>query len=355
MNVALTLDGCRHRRERLVAEIQSLGLSGALLRHPRHVHYFSGFWHLGRPHFATALIVRADGSSTLFVPYEPEGQAIVADEVVLYESSRYATLLDRQQAIIESCVAPRLSALSSVGTDTDDFENVLLRLRRRKDPDEVELLKAGMAGCGAAYARAQELLQPGVTELGVYAEMYAAAVKKVGEPITEFGNDFQCGTLGSLPRQRPVEAGTTAILDVSVVVRGYSSDLCRTFVIGAEPNDAQRDAHACVMEALAYVEATVKPGVSCRQVHEHVFKMLNGYNGWTFTHHLGHGIGMTAHEAPRLNPNWDDVFEVGDVFTAEPGLYGEAIRAGIRVEHNYLVTTDGIERLSEYPTTLFST
>jgi len=42
-----------------------------------------------------------------------------------------------------------------------------------------------------------------------------------------------------------------------------------------------------------------------------------------FDHHLGHGIGLFPHEGPHLNPNtnWDDVFEVGNVFTAEPGPY----------------------------------
>jgi Xaa-Pro aminopeptidase len=58
---------------------------------------------------------------------------------------------------------------------------------------------------------------------------------------------------------------------------------------------------------------------------------------------------MSAHETPRLNPHWDDTFEIGDVFTAEPGLYGEDLRAGIRVENDYLVTSSGVERLSHFP------
>ena len=64
---------------------------------------------------------------------------------------------------------------------------------------------------------------------------------------------------------------------------------------------------------------------------------------------------MTAHEAPRLNPHWDDSFAEGDVFTAEPGLYGQELRSGIRVEHDFVVTASGVERLSDYPTDLFTT
>ena len=80
--------------------------------------------------------------------------------------------------------------------------------------------------------------------------------------------------------------------------------------------------------------------------------MIDGRNGWHFTHHLGHGIGLHCHEAPRLNPNWDDTFAVGDVFTAEPGLYADELRGGSRVEDNFLVTETGVERLSHYSTDL---
>jgi Xaa-Pro aminopeptidase len=58
---------------------------------------------------------------------------------------------------------------------------------------------------------------------------------------------------------------------------------------------------------------------------------------------------LFPHEAPHLNPNWDDVFEVGDVFTAEPGLYAPELRAGMRLENDYLVTETGVELLSDFP------
>ena len=50
-----------------------------------------------------------------------------------------------------------------------------------------------------------------------------------------------------------------------------------------------------------------------------------------------------------MNPNWDDVFQAGDVFTAEPGLYAPELRVGMRLENDYLVTKDGVELLSDFP------
>ncbi len=37
----------------------------------------------------------------------------------------------------------------------------------------------------------------------------------------------------------------------------------------------------------------------------------------------------------------------GDVVTLEPGLYIDGI-GGIRIEHNYLITDEGYERLSNH-------
>ena len=40
-------------------------------------------------------------------------------------------------------------------------------------------------------------------------------------------------------------------------------------------------------------------------------------------------------------------FEAGDIFTLEPGLYGEALRGGVRIENDYVLTEDGVIALSD--------
>lgn len=65
-----------------------------------------------------------------------------------------------------------------------------------------------------------------------------------------------------------------------------------------------------------------------------------GYEG-TFTHRVGHGIGIKAHESPYLNKaNFGAVLREGMVFTSEPGIY-LVDKFGVRHEDILLVRGEG--------------
>ena len=66
-----------------------------------------------------------------------------------------------------------------------------------------------------------------------------------------------------------------------------------------------------------------------------------------FPHHAGHGLGLTHPEAPFFVRHADETLLAGDVVTLEPGLYVAGV-GGIRIEHNYLITDDGL-RAAEQP------
>jgi Xaa-Pro aminopeptidase len=327
----------------------------------RHVHYFTGFWCSSQ--YAPLALVGHKGPTVLVVPF-PWEHELAADETVVYPSNHIGTLVDDHPAAAAGAIQDRLRSLKRIGCDglarpwlvpsaeVVDIHDVILTLRRRKDADEVELLRQAIEATEAAYRYAFGALKAGVTEVDLFAGMQAAAAAHAGEVIGEFGNDFQIGATGSAPRRRPAQNGEMAVFDLSVGVRGYRSDMCRSFVVGGRPSDQQLDAHRRIMQALAHVERTVRPGTRCKQLYEEVLALLNGYKGWSFPHHLGHGIGLSGHEAPRLNPHWDDTFEVGDVFTAEPGLYGPNLNAGERIEQIYHLSSTGLETLTTFPTAL---
>jgi len=327
----------------------------ALLTDRRYVHYFTGYWHYSSNNLVAA-VVPVEGPVTLIAPSAIEGAAV--DQSLAYQAARLCTLVDDQAGALLTVVKPLLHG--KIGADAmcrpwllpeaANLNPALYALRRAKDSDEVAMIRRAIACADAAYAKAKELLRPGVSEMHLYAQMLAAASEEAGEPIGEFGNDFQSGTHGGLPRQRAVEEGEMAIFDLTTIYRGYCCDLCRSFAVGGKPSAAQREAYCLIMDVFAYIEAAVRPGKSCRELYEEVHGMLDGRHGWSFPHHLGHGIGLNPHEAPRLNPNWDDVFQEGDTFTTEPGLYGDDLKGGIRIEQNYLITANGVTKLSAFST-----
>lgn len=354
----LEIDACRQRQGKLVAKLAEKRLDRALLSDRRQVYYFTGFWEAS---FHTPVLqLTAEGVATLWSPAKLATGPIATDTVEHYEWNRLGTLLEDWQTPLFSRIAAQLPAGVRVGYDLlppiagarEEWFNLLAeiwKLRRAKCLDEVALVRHAIRGCEAAYARAAEIIRPGMREIDIYAEMQAAAVKAVGEPIGELGNDFQAGSGGGPPRQRGVQAGELMPLDVAISVRGYRCDLCRTFVIGGEPSPAQQRAGELVLATLDAVEQAAVVGVSGAVLHQLAREKLSADSRWEFPHHLGHGTGLSIHEAPRLNPHWDDVLTTGDLFTMEPGLYGDELRGGVRIEENYWLTESGLERLSQFP------
>jgi Xaa-Pro aminopeptidase len=360
----INVEYCRERQQRLLAEMRRMSLDLVIVTRTEHVQWLTG------PRFGWvfegAVALSADGRCTLVSPNRPPDVA-AADEIVTYEAQWHSTLRNdqRQASSIEliktllgkpkpkrvgvefSSFGPHLA--NSIDAERVDVEPDLYRLRRRKDPDELARLRKAIAATGAMYARAREIIRPGINELIVFNELQTVAVRSCGEMLTGTGNDYACGEKGGPPRDRVAQDGELYILDLGPAFRGYFADNCRAIAVNRQPTPRQLAACEHIQQVFKLVERHVRPGASCRDLFNAVQAHLDQFPGAVFDHHLGHGIGLFPHEAPHLNPNWDDAFQVGDVFTAEPGLYGPDLRAGIRLENDYRVTEDGVELLSDFP------
>ena len=365
----LDLDQCRVRQQRLTAVLQDLELDRVVITGRENIQYLTGFrsFYL----MAGALCLDPNGRCTLAAPNSIPDH-VQADEVVTFEAQWLSTLRQDQVAAAAQALTAAIGPTSSVRLGADfgtsgphelqalgnpqvsleqltDVEPQLCQMRRIKDADELVMIDRAIDCTHAMYERAREIITPGINELEVFSQLHAAAVEVAGEPLTALGNDYQCNERGGPPRRRDAEAGELFILDLGPAYRGYYADNCRTFSVDRNPTDDQLTAWQAIVDTLEMVEATVKPGVSSRALYEQAAEMLAGCPLGEFPHHLGHGFGLYPHEAPHLNPNWDDTFQEGEVFTAEPGLYGPSLRAGIRLEQNYLVTADGVQRLTSFP------
>lgn len=362
-DLEINVEACRGRQRRLLDVMQRQQLDLIIVTQHEHVQYLAGprFGWIFQPVAA----LTAAGELTLVAPNKAPDVA-AADRVLTYQAQKHSTLRNDQRQASSEILAGALAGkkyrrvgveFSSFGPHLGrafgaaqliDIEPDLYELRRRKDPDELARLRKAIAGTDRMYSRAREIIRPGISELEVFNELQAAAVLEFGEMLTGTGNDYQCCSRGGPPRNGHVaQAGELYILDLGPAFRGYFADNCRTFAV-TKADGAQQEAWSHIQRVFAHVEKTVRPGKSCRELFEEACQILKESPVGIFDHHLGHGIGLFPHEGPHLNPNWDDVFQEGDVFTVEPGLYALELRAGMRLENDYLVTDRGVTLLTPF-------
>jgi len=362
----LTDEGCRRRRERFWQRLDPKPEGDCLLlAEPIHLMYLANFWidpfSLGTD-FGAFLLLRKDGHTTLIYdkrsPTSVEQAHVDERKVVNWydgqspgRGPRQLALLDAVLSLVPTPAGPLRvhdrpgdpSGLSVIST--------LASMRRQKDSDEVELLRRSMRATEAGHAWARAHIQPGMTELDVYCGVNSACIQAAGQAVVVYG-DFAVSPgperRGGPPTDRVLQAGDMFILDYSVVMGGYRSDFTNTMVVGREPTGDQRLLYDLCMQALVAGEKELRAGAACRDVYQAVRAAFDREGmAQDFPHHAGHGIGLTHPEAPFFVREANETLLAGDVVTLEPGLYVAAI-GGIRIEHNYLVTERGYERLSNH-------
>lgn len=358
----LTPEGCRLRRERFW---QRLGPwpdgDHVRLADPLHLTYLANFCvepislNAG---FGGTLILRRDGHAKLLHDDRLKSYAAVShveerSQVPWYDGQSPGKG-PRQLALVSN-VNPSGSGLHFHDRPGDPKASAvvgtLASLRRQKDPDEIAILRQCMRATEAGHARARANVKPGMTELDVYCDIVSACLHKAGRPAIVYGDFAVCTgpeRRGGAATERVLEPGDMIILDYSVVLHGYRSDFTNTLVVGKEPNADQQRLYDLCCQAMAAGEKELRAGAACLNVYgavEGVFDKVGMAKA--FGHHAGHGLGLTHPEAPFFVRHADETLLAGDVVTLEPGLYVTGV-GGIRIEHNYLITETGYERLSQH-------
>ncbi len=359
---AVDLAECRSRQQRLLEAVEPLEVDLILLTRRESVQWLTGA-RAPLP-FEMIAAMSSKGHVTLVLPDRQIDVEAAADERIAYEGKWFSTNRDEQRAAIADALRPKIKKPRRVATEFEAFspylclewnvplveiDAIVFDLRRYKHADELRMLARANEANRAMYERAREIVQPGVNELDLYSELHRVAVQTLGEPLTYFGQDFRSNAKGGAPRDRKIEAGEILILDLGVGFRGYYSDNARAIAVGGEPSAEQQRAWEAIVGVFEIIQREAGPAKSCRELFEAADAHLRPLEPWMFRHHLGHGVGLAPHEGPHLNPRWDDVLAEGDFFTAEPGLYHEQLRAGIRLEQNYRVTAEGVELLTDWP------
>ncbi len=256
--------------------------------------------------------------------------------------------------------AERLSFLKDA-----DLKNALYnaRMGRTKSPEEVLAMEDTQRAAEAAMSAVISYLSS--TGMPTAEEAHAIIERVLLEHDCESpeGKIVAGGEQAVEPHERghgPLKKGEAIVIDIFPRSKktGYFADMTRTVCIGESP-ERLRKMYDAVVAAQDLAISMIKPGTYGKDIQkavEDLFKDL-GYEttgkGKEFTyaegfvHAVGHGVGTSVHEEPRISRRADDVLAEGDVVTVEPGLYYKAL-GGIRMEDMVLVTKDGCKNLTRY-------
>ena len=215
--------------------------------------------------------------------------------------------------------------------------------RMIKSPAELALMQLANNVTFSVYEATWKSIAPGMTNHQVEALISAAYGRSgfPGEASCEVGPNSAVphGTLAA----QTIADGQVILLDDGCQVEGYQSDISRAFVLGRATAE-QNKVFDVVHRAQAAALAAARPGVPCQAIDAAARAVITdagfgpGYR--TFTHRLGHGIGLDGHEWPYLVGGNTLPLAAGMCFSDEPGIYLPG-KFGIRLEDDWHVTETG--------------
>ncbi len=312
--------------------------------------------------------------------------------------------LTRGARFLEDLVSRRRGAELEIR----DAHPLVDQLRARKSAAELALLRRAIDITVASLKQTMRSAKPGMWEYELEA-MVEAGFRRAGADGPSFSSIVGSGPNSTqyhyTRNDRRMAEGDVVLMDVGASYKGYAADVTRTIPVGGRFTPEQRAIYQLVRDAQAAAERVSRPGATyqawrdtARAVEARGLARLGLIESadatfdppWAgmcqmnpaactqaflyMAHGLGHGIGIEVHDPPRPYMG-SGKFEVGHVFTIEPGVYISTrlldmlpdtpknrqmiakVRTtveryqniGVRIEDDYVITPNGVEWLSRLP------
>jgi Xaa-Pro dipeptidase len=242
-----------------------------------------------------------------------------------------------------SAIATALSPSPEVVDVSDAFQ----RLRLRKSPYEIGLIRKSCAIADATWGRVPEIFRIGRRQYEVVADV-DHLVRLAGAeggfhlllPLPFLGRAMQ-----SLASQETISADARYLLEISPRFDGYYSQL--TIPVTTHRNDATAlRAYDDVVASKVAAQPLMLPGTELADVAKFIAGFLSDRGHSMASLSLGHFCGL-ALEEPRHEPASPLVLEEGMTLIFHPVLGDADLRSLMRAD-TYLITSSGAERLNCY-------
>jgi Xaa-Pro aminopeptidase len=231
----------------------------------------------------------------------------------------------------------RIVRKAKAGTRLMPVDGLVESLRAVKEPEEIGLITKAVEIADRAFEDVEGRIKAGMTEKEIAWEL-EKSVREQGSQAVPFDIIVASGPNAALPHHKPserkIKAQEPIVIDMGAKVGGYCSDLSRTVYLDIPPykEDICNRVYDTVLGAQLAAIAMIMEGMSGEEA-DHLPRLMIQDAGFgdAFGHALGHGVGLAAHEMPRLGPNSKDILAEGMVFSVEPGIYLSGW-GGVRIE-----------------------
>jgi Xaa-Pro aminopeptidase len=276
-------------------------------------------------------------------------------------------------------------------------------LRGTKSPAELDLIRKSAEITVEAQKNAMRAIEPGMNEFEIQSLIeYTFRRNGADRPsfATIVGSGPNSTTLHYNADDRFMNAGEVVVMDIGASYRGYAADVTRTVPVSGTFTPEQRTIYQIVRDAQSAAERQAKVGARAALMSDSAAATLAaglarlgliesptatydcgsaqqlqpcGQLELYYMHGIGHGIGLEVHDPDQFY--FTGTIAAGSAYTIEPGIYVrenlleilpktsrnaaliakirpavEKYRAiGIRIEDDYVVTSQGVEWISRAP------
>jgi Xaa-Pro aminopeptidase len=288
-----------------------------------------------------------------------------------------------------------------------DAQPLVVALRAKKSDAEIALLKKAAEISSQGHRAAMSIAQP-TKEYEIQAALEYEFMR-LGGARPSYGSIVGGGVHGTqlhyMRDRGDVKPGDIVVMDAATEYEGYAADVTRSIPVSGTYTPAQRDIYQLVLDAQLAAERNSKPGMLAAAATDSSFDLrarglaklglIEGADAqldmpWQtncsqnpkscrqamfwMIHGISHGLGLEVHDPAQFYFG-DRRFKQGDAFTIEPGIYisTSALDAlpdtprnrqfiakvksavqkyentGVRIEDDYIITANGLERISTAP------
>jgi Xaa-Pro dipeptidase len=228
------------------------------------------------------------------------------------------------------------------GMQVVDGTPITAGCRMIKSPHELELLKLANSVTIQVYEAAWKAGHPGMTTQQ-FSDLMGVAYVRLGFPGF---SSCETGIYSALPhgsiKPQVIKENDIVLIDDGCKAEDYQADISRTFVYG-KPSDRMKRVFDIVHKAQSAARDAAKAGNEAQAVDAAARDIITaagfGPDYKTFSHRLGHGIGMDGHEWTYLVRGNKTVLKQNMCFSDEPGIYLKG-EFGVRLEDCMYIGAD---------------